>query len=116
MILVPPKGFREPQQILCAEFCEPPALRRRRYTGARAQGVRYEAAGQAYLRELYGSAYTASPWLKFFADGQWRWCQPDGLLIDRTRKILDVVEFKYQHTADAWWQHCSKPASCSYRY
>jgi hypothetical protein len=99
-----PQGFQEPQLVLCADFSSPPALKRRRYTGARAQGVRYEAKGQEYLQARYGDKYLASPWLKFFADGRWRWCQPDGLLIDLRRGKVDIVEFKYQHTSDAWWQ------------
>lgn len=33
-----------------------------------------------------------------------RWCQPDGLLIDPWEGKIILVEVKYQHTPDAWWQ------------
>jgi hypothetical protein len=48
--------------------------------------------------------YVRSPWIKFLSDGRWRWCQPDGLLFLPEQGRLVVVEVKYQHTADAWWQ------------
>jgi hypothetical protein len=33
-----------------------------------------------------------------------RWCQTDGLLFDVDRGLITLVECKYQHTSDAWWQ------------
>jgi hypothetical protein len=99
-----PQGFRQPGQILSAHFSSPPALRRKRYTGRRAEGIRYERKGQEYLQDIYGWSYLSSPWLRFFADGEWRWCQPDGILFDFRAGLIHIVEFKYQHTTDAWWQ------------
>lgn len=99
-----PAGFRQPGPVYGAHFSAPPSLRQRRYTGRRAEGVRYERAGQAFLQDLYGDFYLASPWLKFFTNGQWRWCQPDGLLFEPQLGRIHIVEFKYQHTTDAWWQ------------
>ena len=57
-----------------------------------------------YLELLYGDRYVSSPWLRFFAEGKWRWCQPDGLLFDPQSGRITIVEVKYQHTSDAWWQ------------
>lgn len=104
MLVPPPKHFAPAQHILHAEFTFPPQLRHRRYTGRRLQGIRYERAVQEYLGFRYGDSYVASPWIKFFADGKWRWCQPDGLLVDPLGGRIVIVEVKYQHTADAWWQ------------
>lgn len=99
-----PQAFRPAGNVLAAEFCSPPALRKKRYTGRRLAGIRYEKKVHEYLLSFYGDRYLPSPWLKFFAEGKWRWCQPDGLLLDLIRGKIVIVEVKYQHTSDAWWQ------------
>lgn len=99
-----PQGFRPIGPVYAPQFTTPVHTRQRRYTGRRAEGIRYERAGQEYLSQVYGDSYVPGPWIKFFTNGQWRWCQPDGLLFDIQRGIIHVVEFKYQHTTDAWWQ------------
>ena len=101
---IPPEGFRPAGKVLAAEFAHPPFLRRRRYTGRRAEGVRYERKVQAYLLESYQERYIDSPWLRFYAEGKWRWCQPDGILLDVRAGTITIIEVKYQHTSDAWWQ------------
>ena len=100
----PPDSFRPAGKVLSAGFCTPPQLGRKRFTGRRLEGVRYERKAQTYLLWLYGEYYVDSPWLRFYADGTWRWCQPDGLHFDVKRGIITIVEMKYQHTPDAWWQ------------
>lgn len=100
----PPEAFRPAGRVLSASFARPPALRQRRYTGRRLEGIRYEKKVHAYLELLHGDFYIPSPWLRFFSDGKWRWCQPDGLLFDFQRGVITIVEVKYQHTSDAWWQ------------
>lgn len=47
-----------------------------------------------------------SPWFVFAQEGysRPRWCQPDGLLLDLYAGRIVIVEIKYQHTPDAWWQ------------
>lgn len=100
-----PQGFRPAGIFRGAEFAQPPALRKKRYTGRRLEGIRYEKKVHAYLEALYGNKYLPSPWLRFFTqEGKWRWCQPDGLLLDVVKGRITIVEVKYQHTADAWWQ------------
>lgn len=98
------EGFRPAGRVLSAGLCLEPALRKKRYSGRRLAGIQYERKVHTYLDSLYGERYIPSPWLRFFSDGKWRWCQPDGLLLDFSRGILTVVEVKYQHTSDAWWQ------------
>jgi hypothetical protein len=100
----PPANFHPAHGIQHAEFTNAPALRQRRYTGRRLQGIRYERKVHEYLEFRYGELYVASPWLRFLSDGKWRWCQPDGLLFQPETGRIIVVECKYQHTADAWWQ------------
>jgi len=100
----PPANFHPAQNILHAEFTTTPVLRRKRYTGRRLQGVKYEAKMHEYLDLLYGEMYLPSPWIKFFGSGKWRWCQPDGLLFIPEAGRIVIVECKYQHTTDAWWQ------------
>ena len=103
--LLAPSGFRPAGRVLAANFAVPPALRKRRYTGRRAEGVKYEKRVHEYMGDLYGDKYIANPWLKFFSAGQaWRWCQPDAILLDPFKGKLVIVEVKYQHTSDAWWQ------------
>lgn len=102
-----PQGFRPAGRVLSAAFSLPPEIRRKRYTGRRLEGIRYERRVQEHLGNLYGDRYLDSPWLRFFPAGdgaRWRWCQPDGILLDPERGRITVVEVKYQHTSDAWWQ------------
>jgi len=105
VVYVPPAtSFKPAGHVLAANFANPPALRKKRYTGRRLQGVRYEARVHDYLGSLYGDRYISNPWLRFFSEGVWRWCQPDALLLDPARGRITIVEVKYQHTSDAWWQ------------
>ena len=103
---LPPKPakFTPAQSILHAEFTDPPEFKKRVYRGRRALGVRYEKLVQEYLQFRFGGLYLPSPWIKFFGDGRWRWCQPDGVLFQPARGAIVIVECKYQHTLDAWWQ------------
>lgn len=100
----PPSAFHPAQDVQYAEFTNAPALRQRRYTGRRLQGIKYERKVQEYLRHLYGDMHLASPWLKFLSGGKWRWCQPDALVWLPEEGRVVLVEVKYQHTTDAWWQ------------
>jgi len=68
--------------------------------------VRYERRVHEHFLELYPDRYLPSPWVRFtnVEDANARWCQPDGLIIDLAAGEIVIVEMKYQHTADAWWQ------------
>lgn len=104
----PPLDFIPVQDCQWAELADgqPEFIRRHAYRGRRRQGVKYEAVGQVWLKDQFGANYTASPWIRFRADGEKkiRWCQPDGLLVDAEHRTVIIVEFKYQHTEAAWWQ------------
>lgn len=67
-------------------------------------GVRYERKGHEHFLERYPDTYVPGPWFEFDDASGRRWCQPDGLLIDIKCGRVTIVEFKYQHTLNAWWQ------------
>lgn len=75
----------------------------RKRSGRKAQGIRYERKVHDWLRDRY-SIYFDSQWFRFFAGAALRWCQCDGLIIDPHSGRITIVEVKYQHTFDAWYQ------------
>lgn len=102
-----PAGFKPVVGELDYAFLSdtPPSfIKRSRYTGRRAEGVRYERKAQVMLKERYGQPYIPSPWLCFSEDGRVRWCQPDGLLLYPRLNRGIILEIKYSHTPRAWWQ------------
>lgn len=107
---LPPKNFTAASGVKFAKLLDqqPPFIKRGRLQGARAQGVRYERKAQAKLGEwVIGQAeldLVLSPWLEFVDDSGRRWCQPDALILNSSRSKGTVVEVKYRHTADAWFQ------------
>jgi len=103
----PPLDFLPITSCDWAEFSEiPPAfLRETKRRGRRLLGVKYERKAQAWLAGMFGSDYMPSQWLRYRdPQGRIRWCQPDGVYVDRSEKSLTIVEVKYSHTATAWWQ------------
>ncbi|MAH46428.1 hypothetical protein CMI37_11390 [Candidatus Pacearchaeota archaeon] len=73
--------------------------------------MRYERKAQAYVDEAAAGNYVPSPWLRFLSrvsesntETELRWCQPDGVLIDIFTGQITIVEFKLQHTSEAWFQ------------
>lgn len=100
------KPAREPQWVKILAAPPPFVLARKRHSGARANGLRYQRQVDEYLESRYGAAYVRGPWLEFF-DGvtrERRYCQPDGLLVELRRGRITVIEAKYTHTQLAYWQ------------
>ena len=104
----PPLDFIPVQTCDWAELVQqqPEFIHRPIRKGRRLLGIKYELAGHVWLQAQFGDKYTPGQWVRFKADGQdkFRWCQPDGLLLDSEHKIVTIIEFKYQHTDGAWWQ------------
>ena len=77
-----------------------------RRRGRRALGIRYEGRMHQHFAERFGEAYIPSPWFQYIDGdvGRVQWCQPDALLIDLPSGRITIVEAKYQHTVDAWYQ------------
>jgi hypothetical protein len=73
--------------------------------GRRAAGLRYETRVQDLLCEI-SDLYVPSPWLRYGikGEGRARWCQPDGFLLDLRKGQITLIEVKYKHTIDSWWQ------------
>ena len=103
----PPPKFKPAvgvRQAHCSQEPPPFINGNQIYRGRRALGKSYEKRVHEHLGELY-PGYVPGQWFKF-TDGssRERWCQPDGLIFDLELGGICVVEVKYQHTADAWWQ------------
>lgn len=90
-------------------------------TAAQKAGVRYERKVQERLSEIFGEAYSPSPWFRFLgrpgrtrrtqrrgaagASGAWRWCQPDGIVrIGEAGGLVVIFEVKSRFSSDGWYQ------------
>lgn len=75
---------------------------------AAVRGLRYEREVKEYLSDLtLGDAAVElllGPWIEFADETGKRWCQPDAVLLHRDRSLGVIVEVKYQHCEEAWWQ------------
>jgi len=102
----PPARFTPAIDIRWADFSPstPHFKAKRKPTGRRLQGIKYEAEVQQYLMRMFPHSYLPSPWLRFGSADGMKFCQADGLLVNLEAGILTIVEVKYQHTTDAWWQ------------
>jgi hypothetical protein len=104
----PPLDFNPVTKCTWAEYSDTPPefIRSVRRRGRRYLGIKYERKAQAHLRDVYGDCYLPSQWVRYrgAADDRVRWCQPDGVLVDRSAMALTIVEIKYNHTEVAWWQ------------
>lgn len=70
-------------------------------TAAQKSGLRYEALIQEKIRKEF-PGYLAAPYIHFEDAYKARTAQPDGILaFDRH---VFIVEIKYQHVPEAWWQ------------
>lgn len=63
--------------------------------------MKYELAAQEHFRSLF-PGWRSNQWIHFSDEAGTRWCQPDGF-VELGDYIL-LVEFKYQHTVEAWEQ------------
>ena len=105
-----PKKFKAALGVESAKFlpCKPAFITRGRSRGRFAVGVRYEREAQEWL-SLYALGrpemeHRNGPWIEFQERRGRRWCQPDALLINAKEKRVVLLEVKYQHTSDAWYQ------------
>ena len=88
----------------------PSFVRPSRAKGARAVGLRYEKK----VLEKYSSKFPhfiASPWFRYTLRNlpeRTNYAQPDGLFIDIATGLVTIIEIKYAHTADAYFQLVDK--------
>lgn len=80
--------------------------RRTKLKGAARKGVEYEKNFADYMVDRFGELYVPGPWIRYKEIGKERsrWCQPDGLLFIPALSRIILIETKFRHTSDAWWQ------------
>lgn len=103
-----------PHQPLDVSWAEPsreppPFLangERRKSDRKKRRGIVYEQRGHVELSARYHPYYVPAPWFVYRERGCAKnfWCRPDGLIIRPREGIITIVEFKYTHTPQAWWQ------------
>lgn len=89
----------------------PPFVKKRRRKGRMGVGLRYEAIVQKHFQSIYGYEYVPSPWFKYTVANSPRvvnYAQPDGLLIQPRRGTVTIVEIKYNHCAESYFQLVDK--------
>lgn len=70
--------------------------------GARAAGLNYERKVERYIEGLRGEREVMKGLPFRFCDGDgWRFCIPDFLLMDFSRKVCCIVEVKLRHSGTA---------------
>ena len=73
-------------------------------TRAQKKGVSYEQKVHDRLSKLYGLNYVPSQWVHYGNGGETHWAQFDGLLFLDDPGRICLLEVKYSHTAEAYWQ------------
>lgn len=83
----------------------------RRAKGAKGAGIRYEERVQAQFKRTFGPLYIPSPWFQYrtkHSTRLWNYAQPDGILLDFVKGRVTIVEMKFSHTAEAYFQLVDK--------
>lgn len=54
--------------------------------------------------------FIPGPWFRYRVDGhpKWLYAQPDGLLFDFYKQLVVIVEMKYNHCSEAYFQMFDK--------
>jgi hypothetical protein len=89
----------------------PPFVKKRRRRGRKGVGLRYEAAVQRHLLDRFGYEYVPSPWFRYSVAHRPRvvnYAQPDGLLVQPKRGTVTIVEIKYNHCPESYFQLVDK--------
>lgn len=69
------------------------------------RGIKYEAKVHERLQEAYGLRYIPNQWWQYRTeDGKVHFAQTDGLLLIPDRQLCILLEVKYNHTPEAFWQ------------
>ena len=89
----------------------PPFVKKRRRRGRKGVGLRYEAKVQKYFLGEYGYEYIPGPWFRYSVRDRPKvvnYAQPDGLLIQPGIGAITIVEIKYNHCAESYFQLVDK--------
>lgn len=82
----------------------PPFTLNNKHTQREKLGIRYEKKVHQVLNERFELRYFPQIWFCYKAGEKLRYCQTDGLLVDIDKKKITIIEVKYSHTSDAFWQ------------
>lgn len=72
------------------------------------QGLRYQYKAQEHLKERFPDMCVPGPWFQYRIGRMWNFMQPDVLLVDILKGKVTIVEIKYAHVADAYFQLVDK--------
>ena len=89
----------------------PGFVRKKRRVGRKGLGLKYEDKVQNHFQSLYGYEYLPGPWFEYSVRERPKvvnYAQPDGLLIRPQRGLITIVEIKYSHCADSYFQLIDK--------
>lgn len=109
-----PKGFRPSDLATIVEFSDGLEFfnGNPRLKGNAGRGMKYERQTHQHLMERFpplpsSPMYLPSRWIRFRTsdprERDWRWAQPDGLLLDLDRSLVTIIEVKLRHNQGAWW-------------
>lgn len=102
VLCVPPPRFKPLRgSISEVQLRLPPYSASEGGTWAQKNGLRYEAKVQAMVVGEF-PGYLPGPCIHFKDNYVMRMAQPDGILV--FDDFVVVVEIKYQHMPEAWWQ------------
>ena len=83
---------------------QPPFELGRPQTKRQRLGLKYERKVLEKLGEEFGLAFIPSPWWEYQEGTRTAYCQMDGVLVLEESSTLLIVECKYSHTVEAFWQ------------
>lgn len=89
----------------------PPFIKKRRRRGRMGVGLKYEAKVQTYFADTFGYEYIPGPWFRYEVRERPKvvnYAQPDGLLIQPKRGTVTIIEIKYNHCAESYFQLVDK--------
>jgi hypothetical protein len=69
-----------------------------RSSGARRAGMLYEREMHIEFSRRFDGRYCPGPWIEFEGDNGFKYCQPDGFLLDWEEGRVLIVEFKLKNT------------------
>jgi len=66
--------------------------------------LKHEKKAHQFFTELYELSYIPSVWFRYDKGKDVGYCQLDGLLALHEKRTLIIVECKFRHTPEAFWQ------------
>lgn len=78
-----------------------------RARGRKGMGLRFERKVHDHLKDLLGDGYAPSVWFSYRRLSSPKivnYAQPDGLFFDFRLGVVTIIEVKYNHTPDAYFQ------------